>query len=102
MFCISNQNGKTSSPELIERLASCISESFEIDRKEISLNDPFHGGYITKTYGNNPLPWIQVEMNRDLYLSEPWFEITFCLIFYKIAIFLIFSCNFHIKPDPQS
>jgi len=74
LFCLSNQDGKTSSKEIIELLADCISDSFSIDRNEISLNDPFHGGYITKTYGNNPIPWIQVEMNRDLYLSKPWFD----------------------------
>jgi formiminoglutamase len=73
-FCLSNQDGQTSSNEMIDLLASCISESFEIDRSEISLNDPFHGGHITKTYGNNPIPWIQVEMNRNLYLSSPWFN----------------------------
>ena len=74
MFCLSNKDGKTSSNELIELLAFCISKSFEIDRDEISLNDPFHGGHITKTYGNNPVPWIQIEMNRDLYLAEEWFD----------------------------
>lgn len=74
MFCLSNQDGKTSSQYMIELLASCISESFDITRKEISINDPFHGGYITKTYGNNPFPWIQIEMNRDMYLSEVWFD----------------------------
>jgi len=74
LFCLSNQNGKTSSTEMIEFLADCISESFQIDRSGIFLNDPFLGGYITKTYGNNPIPWIQIEMNRDLYLLEPWFD----------------------------
>jgi formiminoglutamase len=74
-FCLSNNDGKTSSQEMIELLALCISKSYHIDRNEISLNDPFRGGYITKTYGNNPVPWIQVEMNRELYLSEPWFDI---------------------------
>ncbi|MBL7001890.1 MAG: N-formylglutamate amidohydrolase [Nitrosopumilus sp.] len=74
MFCLSNQDGKTSSNEMIEILADCIAESFLIDRNDISLNEPFHGGHITKTYGNNPIPWIQVEMNRSLYLSEPWFD----------------------------
>ncbi len=59
---------------MIELLASCISESFDIEKNEIWLNSPFRGGYITKTYGNNPFPWIQVEMNRDLYLAESWFE----------------------------
>jgi formiminoglutamase len=58
LFCLSNQDGKTSSKEMIILLADCIAESFEIDKSEIKLNDPFHGGYITKTYGNNPIPWI--------------------------------------------
>jgi len=74
MFCLSNQDGKTSSDEMIEILADCVSESFLVDRNKISLNEPFHGGHITKTYGNNPIPWIQIEMNRSLYLSEPWFD----------------------------
>lgn len=76
MFCLSNQNGTTSSNEIIELLADCISESFSIGRKQISINDPFLGGYITKTYGNNPIPWIQIEMNRDMYLKSPWFDET--------------------------
>ena len=74
MFCISNNDGQTSSQEMIELLSDSISEAYSIDRKEISLNDPFHGGHITRTYGNNPIPWIQVEMNRDLYLTSPWFD----------------------------
>jgi len=74
MFCISNNDGKTSSQEMIELLSDSISEAYSIDRNEISLNDPFHGGHITRTYGNNPIPWIQVEMNRDLYLTSPWFD----------------------------
>lgn len=74
MFCLSNDDGKTSSQEMLEHLADSISESYLIDRQDISLNDPFHGGHITRTYGNNPIPWIQIEMNRDLYLSEQWFD----------------------------
>lgn len=74
LFCLSNQDGQTSSNQLIEFLADSISQGFLIDRKEISLNYPFHGGYITQTYGNNPIPWIQIEMNRNLYLQEPWFD----------------------------
>lgn len=74
LFCLSNQNGNTSSSKMIQLLADCISESFQIKRSDIFLNDPFLGGYITKTYGNNPVPWIQIEMNRNLYLREPWFD----------------------------
>ena len=74
LFCISNQDGKTSSLEMIELLAECICKSFSIDEKDVKLNEPFKGGHITRTYGNNPIPWIQVEMNRNQYLSEPWFD----------------------------
>lgn len=74
-FCISNQDGKTSSKEMLESLAVSLCKSFSIDKNEIKFNDPFKGGYITKTYGNNPVPWIQIEMNRNLYLSEKWFDV---------------------------
>ncbi len=74
VFCLSNSDGETSSDEMICLLASCLSDAFSIERKDVSLNDPFHGGYITKTYGNTPIPWIQVEMNRNLYLSTEWFD----------------------------
>ena len=73
-FCLSNQSGKTSSVETIELLADCISKAYSVKREEISLNYPFLGGYITRIYGNNPIPWIQIEMNRDLYLCDPWFD----------------------------
>lgn len=73
-FCLSNNDGQASSQEMIELLADSISKSYSINRDEISLNDPFHGGYITRTYGNNPYPWIQIEMNRDLYLRSPWYD----------------------------
>ena len=73
-FCISNNDGKSSSHEMVELMASCISKAFEVDRSEVSINDPFHGGYITRTYGNDPVPWIQIEMNRDMYLVQPWFD----------------------------
>lgn len=73
-FCLSNADGQASSREMVDRLASCISDSFGIGRSQITCNDPFHGGHITRTYGNNPYPWIQVEMNRDMYLSPRWFD----------------------------
>ena len=74
MLCLSNQDGKTSSNEMINLLADCASRCFCIKRQDIRINDPFHGGYITKKYGNNPIPWIQIEMNRCLYLDKRWFD----------------------------
>ena len=51
-----------------------MNKSYKIDIKDISFNDPFHGGHITRTYGKNPIPWIQIEMNRSMYLDEKWFD----------------------------
>lgn len=37
----------------------------------VTLNQPFQGGYITRHHGRGGhLPWIQVEINRGLYLPE--------------------------------
>jgi N-formylglutamate deformylase len=76
LFCLSNGNGTTCPPTLLAQLASVLANAFECDRGEIALNRPFTGGYITRRHGNRPLPWIQVEVNRSLYLSDPWFDET--------------------------
>lgn len=47
---------------------------FGFTEKEVTINNPFKGGFITRNYGNNPLPWIQIEMNRKLYLSPEYFD----------------------------
>lgn len=39
---------------------------------EISLNRPFSGGFITNAhYWHKGIPWIQIEVNRDLYEGAP-------------------------------
>jgi len=74
LFCLGNRFGESASDELIHRLKSCLVNAFELDDTEVAINKPFAGGFITKHYGNNPLPWIQIEMNRKLYLKQPWFN----------------------------
>lgn len=73
-FCLSNQHEKTSSKQMIEKLGNCLLKSFDLKQDEIKYNEPFLGGYITRAYGNNPIPWIQIEMNRKMYLSKQWFD----------------------------
>lgn len=73
-FCISTRNGATCPPQMAEALADCIAESFHVGRDEVRIDEPFVGGYITKKYGRGQLPCIQIEMNRSLYLSKPWFK----------------------------
>jgi formiminoglutamase len=74
LICLGNAHGKACDQDVVKKLAGCFCEAFELVEKDVVINQPFAGGYITRTYGNNPLPWVQVEMNRSLYLSSPWFD----------------------------
>ena len=74
LFCLSNRDGATAPRTMVEALASAIGRAFEIPPAEIGVNHPFKGGYITQRHGGGPVPWIQVEMNRCLYLDDPWFD----------------------------
>ena len=74
LICLGNNHGKSCPPKMADRLAECFREGFGLEEKDVVLNKPFAGGYITRAYGEGPLPWMQVEMNRSLYLSKPWFD----------------------------
>jgi N-formylglutamate deformylase len=74
VICLGNRFGEASPNEIIHKLRSCFMIAFDLDETEVTINKPFAGGFITRHYGNNPLPWIQVEMNRKLYLEEPHFN----------------------------
>ena len=74
LFCLSNGRGATCDDALLRAFAARVADAFGIPRHEVALNRPFTGGYITRRHGSRPLPWIQVEMNRSLYLAEPWFD----------------------------
>ena len=84
-FCLSDGSagspgGRPSCPRpALEELASCIAGSFGVGRAAVRINDPFGGGYIVRTYGcaaagrgsARRVPWVQLEMNRSLYLDGP-------------------------------
>lgn len=74
LICLGTNHGKSCPPEMADRLAECFREGFGLEEKDVVMNKPFAGGYITRTYGEGSLPWMQVEMNRSLYLSSPWFD----------------------------
>lgn len=71
---LGNADGKTCSNKITELLKNCFKEIFNFAEDKIIINYPFKGGHITRRYGNNPKPWIQIEISRALYLSEPWFN----------------------------
>lgn len=63
--CLSNADG-TCPQEWMERLARCFAGTFESD---ISINDPFKGGYIIRSHASE-VPWIQLEISRAPFLSD--------------------------------
>jgi N-formylglutamate deformylase len=74
VITLGNNHGKACDFPATERLARSFREVFRIRESHVTINEPFAGGYITRTYGNRPVPWIQVEMNRCLYLDDRWFN----------------------------
>jgi formiminoglutamase len=74
LVCLGNVHGHSCTNETVEKLRECICRAFSLKRSQVSINQPFSGGYITRTYGGNPVPWVQVELNRSLYLAPPWFD----------------------------
>lgn len=63
----------TCPPEMIRSLANFLKEQFPQEAHDITINDPFQGGYIVRRHSNN-LPWMQIELNRRSYLASQWFD----------------------------
>lgn len=76
MFCLGSNFGKSCSEETAQKMADCIRTAFELKEEDVVIDTPFSGGHITRTYGNKPIPCLQIEMSRALYLSDPWFDST--------------------------
>jgi len=74
LICLGNAWGQTCSEWLINRISECFCTSFGFRSSDIVINKPFAGGYITQTYGKSPIPWIQVEISRELYLASKFFN----------------------------
>ena len=73
-FCLSSRYGATAPDELLHALGDGLRDAFGLGEREIGYHRPFAGGYITASYGRGALPWIQVEMSRQLYVRPPWFD----------------------------
>ena len=64
--CLSNANGETCPPEWMGPLRECFEQGFG---KNVRLNDPFAGGFITRSHSAE-LPWIQVELSRGPHMTN--------------------------------
>lgn len=65
-LCLSNGEGTTCPEEWLRSLAQCLETTFETS---VSLNDPFKGGFITRSHADE-LPWVQLELSRAPFYSE--------------------------------
>jgi len=85
LICLSNRGNKhglpvrrrepvTCPPEWIGALAESFRHVFA-GEGEVAMNDPFAGGYISRYhYERSEIPWIQIEINRKLYLNKMYFD----------------------------
>ncbi len=71
-ICLGGRYGQSCSLPMINALAAAMRRAFKLSASEVTIDQPFAGGFITQRYGNNPLPCIQIEMNRGLYLDADW------------------------------
>ena len=73
-ICLGNLNGESCPNWMVEWMAECFCRTFDLPEGQVRINSPFSGGYITQKYGKGKMPWIQIEMNRSLYLDRKWFD----------------------------
>jgi len=71
LICLGDVHGDTCPRETTTDFRKCLAEALDMDEKQISINRPFAGGHITRTYGSGKVPWIQIEISRALYLDPP-------------------------------
>jgi formiminoglutamase len=77
---VTKSSAVTCHPEWIQALAESFAAVFAAGG-EVAMNNPFTGGYISRYhYRMSDVPWIQIEINRRLYLSEPYFDVEKLLV----------------------
>ncbi len=67
--CLGNFYGRSCPEGITFLLRDCFVEAFNLPPEEVTVNVPFAGGYITRTYGIKPKPWIQIKINREFYMD---------------------------------
>jgi N-formylglutamate deformylase len=73
-FCLGSNHGNSCPSEIVQHMAYCLKTAFALKDDAVVIDKPFAGGHITRIYGNQPIPCIQIEMSRKLYLTDPWFD----------------------------
>lgn len=68
-FCVSNAEGRTAPDAHVTALCDALRTAFRLPADEVRANDPFLGGYIVRRHGAGAVPWLQLEINRAMYLD---------------------------------
>ena len=66
MICLGDCRGQTFPSDWLNELYDCFDEQFP---DSVKINQPFSGGYITRTHGAHS-PWIQLEVSRSNQISH--------------------------------
>jgi formiminoglutamase len=79
-ICVSNRGNKmaesvtgpcTAPAELVRDFAVCLKNAFHHEDLSVNINDPFFGGYVSRHQASQgPVPWIQLEISRGLYIAD--------------------------------
>ena len=63
-ICLSHADG-TFPDKWLQQMAGCLGRAFDT---EISLNQPFKGGFIIRSHAGE-IPWVQLELSRGSFCS---------------------------------
>lgn len=69
-ICLGTRFGESCSASIARHMAHALRRAFGLRADQITIDEPFAGGYIIRHYGHNPLPCLQIELNRGLYLDQ--------------------------------
>lgn len=66
--CLGDVRGQSFPESWTTIIQQCFQDAFA--GFQVTLNEPFSGGYITRTHGRE-MPWIQVELSRSDFQPKP-------------------------------
>ena len=69
-ICLGHKGGATATLEMVQALQDVMSVVYEVPCKDISVDAPFNGGYITRRHGSLNSPMIQLEFSRGFYMPS--------------------------------
>ncbi len=81
LVCLSNGGDHEGKPLSINKITTCsvdfiqqLAESFihalQCGKEQIGINNPFRGGKVIQSRRKGIIPWVQIELNRKLYLNQ--------------------------------